>query len=232
MAEPTLLGDIIQPAWQSLTPEQRNCWHWWAAAHPQTDELGRLRTFYGQQAHYSRNAELAVVESVPLLSDPPPDENPPFTVAILSVAWPLQSLLSGTTTARRGLVYLQLSDAMPSDAVAIVRQGYSQKKTGRGRPPRIRHVTILVPTQTGDVSLVDSLGYFASTAGSNRYATIHGQTAQRRPDLPLGTIRFTSITNGTTIAQTLKNPFGGARKKTNRARATATAPTTGVNHYP
>jgi hypothetical protein len=187
---------------------------------------------YGQQAHYSRNSEIAVAESITLLSDPPSNEDAPLTVAILTVAWPLQSLLSGTTTARRGFTYLSLGDTMPSDTVAIVRQGYAQKKTGRGRPPRIRHVTIIVPLQSGDISLLDPLGYFASTAGANRYATITGRTAKRKPDLPLGTIRFTSTTNGSTVAQILKNPFGGSRTQANRARATAVAPTFGTNHYP
>ena len=47
MAAPTLLSDVIQPAWQALTPEQRTCWHFWALEHPQIDAAGALRTLYG-----------------------------------------------------------------------------------------------------------------------------------------------------------------------------------------
>jgi hypothetical protein len=232
LAEPTLLGDVIQPAWNALTPEQRTCWHFWAALNPVTDESGRLRTLYGAQAHYERNANLAVAEDVALLSNPPATLAPPRQVTILTVAWPIQARLEATTTARRGLVYLQLKDEIPEDTVVIVRQGYDTKLTGKGRPPRIRHVTIILPTTVGNVALTPPAGYFATTAGVNRYTTVTGITARRRPDRPLATARVVSLDTGTTVRQALTNPYGGSRTGSNRARATSVNPTQGTNHYP
>jgi|ERR671922_910872 hypothetical protein len=232
MAEPTLLGDLIQPAWQLLTPEQRTCWHFWAAAHPQLDEQARLRTLYGQQAHYARNASIAVSEAVPYLNNPPPNTDPPKQVLVFTMAWPIQSRLMGGTTARQGFVFLRLANPMPADAVAIVTQGYDKKKRPRGRPPRVRHVTVIVPLQGGEVFIDLPDGYYATTSGDNRFARILGVTARRRPDLALGKMRVVNITNGQTIRQILANPYGGARKKNNRARATSVKPLTGTNHYP
>jgi len=232
MAEPTLLGDIIQPAWNSLTPEQRTCWHFWAQKTPQLDELGRLVTLYGQQAHYSRNADLATALTVPLIEEPPANETPPQPIAILTIAWPIQSLIEGTTTARQGIVYGELSDPVPTNTVVIVKQGYDRKKRGRGRPPRIRHVTVLVPLDTGFIDFNLPTGYYATTSGDNKFSTIKGITARRRPDKPLGTVRIVNATNGQTIRQVLNNPFGGAPTGANRPRATSVNPDSGINHYP
>jgi len=232
MAEPTLLGDIINPAWNALTPEQRTCWHFWAAANPLVDQFGQLHTLYGEQAHYKKNADIAVTENNPLLSDPPNTSTAPLAVAVVTVAWPLQSLIQGTTTARRGLVYLNLDDPLPADTAVIVRQGYDTKSAGRGRAPRIRHVTIIQPLDEGAIVLDIPAGYYATTAGNNKFATIRGRTAQRRPDKPLGTIRIVNLTNGQTVRQVLANPFAGSRKNTSRARATAVQPDSGINHFP
>jgi hypothetical protein len=232
MAEPTLLGDIIQPAWNGLTPEQRTCWHFWASANPQLDELGRLVTLYGQQAHYARNADLATALTVPLIEEPPANETPPQPIAILTFAWPIQSLIGGTVTARQGIVYGELSDPVPTNHVVIVKQGYDRKKTGRGRPPRIRHVTVLIPLDSGLVDFTIPTGYYATTSGDNKFSTIKGITARRRPDKPLATIRVVNATNGQTIRQVLANPFGGSPTGANRARATSVNPDSGINHYP
>lgn len=232
MPEPTLLSDVILPAWTSLTPEEQLCWHYWAAKNPTVTADGQLRTLYGEQAHYSTNAALAVTDSLPLLTEPPPDKTPPRQVAVLTMAWPLQAQLAGSTTARAGFVYLDLTDALPADTAVIVRQGYDRRRSGHGRPPRIRHVKIIFPLESGVIGLQTPNGYFASTAGVNRFSTIQGHTARRRPDKPLGTIRIVNVTNGQTIRQTLKNPYGGSRKKSNRKRATALAPPGPNNHYP
>jgi len=231
MAAPTLLSDVIQPAWQALTPEQRTCWHFWALEHPQIDAAGALRTLYGQQAHYQRNAAIAVNETTPLLDDPPPDTTPPPKVLVLTFALNRQLRLGGTLTMRRGYAYLELKDPMPDNTAVVVTQGYDQKRTGAGRPPRVRHVTVILPFASGNVSIIAPDGYFATTSGNNRFATIRGVTAQRRPDLPLGKIRIVNLLNGQTVRDVLKNPFGGAQKKNNRARATQHKPKTG-NHYP
>lgn len=231
MAEPTLLGDIIQPAWNSLTPEERTCWHFWALANPLIDELGVLRTLNGEQAHYQRNKDLAVTESVPLLTEPPADFTPPRPVAVITLTWPLASQLGGSISTRGGFVALELEDELPADTAAIVTQGYYRKKNGGGRPPRIRHVCVILPLATGQVNLQLPSGYYATTSGDNKFARIFGVTAQRRPDRPLATIKLVNVENGQTLRQIIANPYGGSRKKTNRPRATQVNPRPG-NHYP
>jgi hypothetical protein len=76
------------------------------------------------------------------------------------------------------------------------------------RTPRVRHVTTMIPAQTGNVPLDVPQGYFATTNGVNRFATIKGRTAARRPDLPLGRLRVVNLTNGKVIRQTIPNPTG------------------------
>lgn len=231
MPEPTLLGDVIQLHWQDLTPNQRVCWHCWAATHPQRDEAGNLRVLYGQQAHYARNADIAIVQTVPLLADPPPNDDPPADISMKVQAWPKQSIITGGVYRKHGHAWLETTGAIPANTAITVRQGYDRKKTGRGRPPRIRHVTVIESGDTGIVSLIDPTGYYATTAGENRYSRIQGLTAQRRPELPLGTMRIINTSNGMTTRQTLPNPNGGARRKTNRPRATGYKPNPG-DHYP
>lgn len=216
MAEPTLLGDIIQPAWQALTPEQRTCWHFWALAHPQLTRLNELRTLYGQQAHYSRNKSLAVTLSAALLTDPPPnDERPPAPI-IYSRAWATAARLAGNITANGGLAYLEVLQAPAANVWVIVTQGYDKKHKGKGRPPRVRHVTTIPAGFTGTVALTDPEGYFASTRGRPKFSFITGRTAQRRRDKPLGKVRVINADNGIEINQTLGNPFGGSDSGVNR----------------
>jgi len=232
MAEPTLLGETIHPAWNSLTPEERTCWHFWAATHPQYDEKGQLRTMYGAQAHYAVNREIAVTLDNPLLHNPPSNSDPPIQVAIISVAWPLKSRIEDAFTEVGGLVWLELKDEMPENQAGIIKQGYRRSARPTGRKERTRHCTIVVPLHTGIQGLGIPSGYFATTEGENRYARIKGRTAQRRPDKPLGIIRIVNLHNGQTVAQVLRNPYVGARRGTNRARATAVSPDSGVNHFP
>jgi len=232
MPEATLLGDNIQPAWQALTPEQRTCWHFWAATHPQLDAFGNLQTLYGQQAHYERNAALAQADPPPLLTDPPTNTTKPPTPNLIAQTWPIQSKLIDDTIARRGLAYIDFIEELDNNTLVVIRQAYDTKLSGKGRPPRVRHVTVVPPLGFGPVSLVDPNGYYATTAGNNRFARIRGITARRRPDKPLATGRVVNLLNGEVVRITVPNPNGGARKKTNRARATAVQPTGGVNHYP
>lgn len=232
MPEPTLLGDVIQPAWQALTPEQRTCWHYWSLQHPQLNADGKTFAPWGQQSHYARNAQIAVTETNPLLEDPPTTDDAPTLPTIKTNAWPLQARLADDTTARQGFVILDNTTPLPSNAAAIITQGYTEKKTGKGRPPRIRHVTIMQPLSSGTVSLDDPLGYYATTAGDNRYSRVKGLRARRRPDLPLAKIKVINLDNGKITRGVITNPFGGSRRRTNRARATAVNPTNGTNHYP
>lgn len=232
MPDPTLLSDVIQPAWQALTAEQRTCWHYWSLQNPQITEDGILFTPWGQQAHYRLNANIAVTESNPLLEEPPTTNDPPPTLQINSYAWPLQSKLADDTIARSGFVVLDRAAPLDDKTAAIVTQGYTRKKNGKGRPPRLRHVTVMQPLSSGTISLDDPVGYYATTAGNNRYATIKGRRARRRPDLPLAKIKVINLETGRITRGTINNPFGGSRTRNNRARATVINPTNGTNHYP
>lgn len=205
---PTLLSDQIQPAWQNLTPEQRTCWHFYALAHPELSATGELRTLYGQQLHYSRNADIATTATEPLLNDPPPTETLPTPIDVVTVVWPLTTRLGSAETARYGVAFVNINVAIPANHAAIVRQGYDRKKTGKGRPPRIRHVKALAPGSIGIKDLTTPSGYFSSTGGWNKFASIKGRTARRRTDKPLGTLRVINLENGKTIRQLLSNPFG------------------------
>jgi len=82
------------------------------------------------------------------------------------------------------------------------------------RTPRVRHVTTIQPDAAGPVPLDQPTGYFATTAGVNKFARIKGLTARRRPDLPLGILRVISTTNGRIHRQTIPNPRGGSPKPT------------------
>ena len=76
------------------------------------------------------------------------------------------------------------------------------------RAPRVRHVTVIAAGGSGEFSLTEPSGYFATTAGANRFATIKGQTARRRPDLPLGKIRVINTSNGVMRKRSIPNPTG------------------------
>lgn len=232
MPEPTLLGDVIQPAWQSLTAEQRTCWHFFALQHPQLVEDGRLFTLWGMQLHYALNANIAVTETNPLLDDPPATTDKAEPVTFTAYAWPLQSRMADLSTSRNGFLYLEGNKPVPITVAAIVHQAYLRKKGGPGRPPRLRHATVAQPGSTGVLSLSTPEGYFATTAGDNRYSRIKGRTARRRGDLPLARVKTINLENGQITRGVIANPFGGSRTKTNRARATQIDPTNGVNHYP
>ena len=231
MPDPTLLGDSIQPAWNSLTAAQRTCWHIFAATHPVLDNTGRLRTLYGQQYHYRTNAWIAVAESPALIASPPTTTTPPTAADIQTAVWPLSALRQGGGTARAGTAYLAMKYPNADTVVIIVRQGYTTKKSGNVKPPRIRHVTVIQPEAAGPWDLVVPEGYFASTGGRRKFSVITGRNAKRRPDKPLGNALMIDINNGQKLSVMLRNPYGGARKKTNRPRATAVNPTPG-DHYP
>lgn len=231
MALPRLIPDRIAPAWNDLTPEQRVCWHFTAITIPFMNAWGNIEILPGYQYFYERNNDLAVIDETLMLEDPPPNHAPPQQVAIVTVAWPLGSRIEGTTTARRGYAFLQLDDVLPAETAAIVTQGYYRNKSREIKKPRIRHVTVIEPLATGDVSLVIPTGYYATTSGNNRFARIRGIKARQRPDLPLGTLKVVNVTTGQTIRQILSNPNGGTPTGVNRPRATAVDPTPG-DHYP
>lgn len=229
---PTLLSSILAPAWNALTAEQRTCWHFWALAHPQTSEQGVLRTNYGNQEHTARNANIAVADGPALITDPPTTQPDPPFVTVIVIAWPLQSKLQGAEIARRGVIALEFPNPLPANITAIVTQGYTQKHSGKGRQPRIRHVTRKLPGTDGVLRLDIASGYFAETSGDTKYARIKGISARRRPDLPIAKLKIIDVETGKRARQAIANIYGGGPTKINRPRATAVNPTTGTNHYP
>lgn len=218
MSLPSLIGDRLAPSWQALTPAQRLCWHFWAAAHPQTvDDLDYM-ILIGWQAYIERNASLMLPDTAMPLTEPPAATTPPARVAILTMSWPRQSRVAVTGTSRYGYTFVQLTDAMPANQIAIVHQGYSRQRKDPKKTTGVRHVTVLLPLDTGPVSLLVPTGYFASTAGATKFARIKGRTARRRPDQPLGKLRVVNTDTGETIQQILSNPNGGGRKRIKRPR--------------
>lgn len=232
MAEPTLLGDILAPAWNALDASQRVAWHFWAAANPQVDERARLRTMYGYQAYQTRNASIAVLETEPLLENPPTHDTAPPSIRARAIAWPIQARLATDVTARNGVAYIELDEPVPADTAVIVKQSYTRQPGRPGRPEQTRHVRIVLPLDAGPVSLQNPNGYYSQTAGVNQWSTIRGRTARRRPDKPFAVLRVVNLSNGRRVRQVLANPNAGSRRHSNRARASAVAPDSGVNHYP
>lgn len=95
-------------------------------------------------------------------------------------------------------------DYVTTDKLYLQVPGTEHKSSA----PRVRHVTTMIPDQTGAVPLDEPTGYFATTAGLNKFATIKGLTARRRPDLPLGKLRTISLVNGRVNKTTIPNPTG------------------------
>lgn len=84
--------------------------------------------------------------------------------------------------------------------------------------PRVRHVTVITPNPNPQTSLETPQGYYATTAGLTRYAKIKGQTARRRPDLPLGKIQMVSTDTGARREYSIKNTTARRRSNIRRPR--------------
>jgi len=231
MPEPTLLTDVINPAWAALTAEQRTCWHFWALAHPRANLAAKLQALYGKQAHYSYNADAARAELTLPLTSPPTATTPPVQVIIRANGLSMKTKLPDGTVHRYGIAWINLPHKVPGDSLIIIKQSYTRKRAPQKRPARTRHVRVVTVDEEGNILLTSPNGYYASTAGNNRFATIKGRTARRRPDLPFARYKIVRLSTGTYEIRTIPNPFGGNRRKTNRARATQVNPKT-PDHYP
>jgi hypothetical protein len=88
----------------------------------------------------------------------------------------------------------------------------------KNKKPAVRHVTTWQAGDAEEISLDDPTGYYATTDGNNKFARIKGLTARRRPDLPLGRVKFINRENGETIEQTITNPTGGSTTAISRPR--------------
>jgi hypothetical protein len=88
----------------------------------------------------------------------------------------------------------------------------------KSKKPAVRHVTTWQEGDAEEISLDEPTGYYATTAGENRFARIKGLTARRRPDLPLGRVKFINRDNGKIIYATIPNPTGGSPTNISRPR--------------
>lgn len=88
----------------------------------------------------------------------------------------------------------------------------------RNKKPRVRHVSTWQEGDADEISLDVPTGYYATTGGENRFARIKGLTARRRPDLPLGRVKFLNRDNGEQLSATIPNPTGGSRSQISRPR--------------
>jgi len=88
----------------------------------------------------------------------------------------------------------------------------------KNKKPAVRHVSTWQNGDAQEINLSDPKGYYATTAGLNRFATIKGMTARRRPDLALGRVTFINRDNGERVKATIPNPTGGSPSRGARPR--------------
>lgn len=203
----TLLESIIADAWDALTDEQRTLWNFWTLDHPHTTATGKKLGLYGWQGYYQRNAWLAIADVSLLLSSPPTDDQPPLIVNVTAAVAKKKSQLSDGTTVNAGFAWLQLQSQLPSTTALIVIQGNRTVSPTSRRPPRARHVTVVLPNESGPVNLQVARGWYALTAGVNRYSSIKGYNARRLRRHPLAKLVWVNTDNGATTFAVVPNPW-------------------------
>jgi hypothetical protein len=225
--DPTLLTDRLIPHWISISPDQRCCWHFDAAVHPIKGKTGRTTILYGYQYFYNRNVLLIVANDSWALDDPPPNTTDPLPEIIPAIVWPKASKSPTPPNRRRPVLYLAPLQPWPTGQFGIVTQAYYRNKRNPPNRPRIRHVKVILEGTQNPFTLRIPDGYYAETAGQNRFATIKGGTALRRPDLPVGTVFNVRRDNGSWARYVIPNPTGGSRKRTTRKRHEEVGPNSG-----
>jgi len=218
MSAKGILYDLIAAHWEGLTTEQQVCWRFWAADNPRTDREGRLGTRTGWQAFYSANCITALHPTPAWIDEPPAVEPEQPTVKITVGAWGRTARLANNTTARSGFAWLEIDEPLPDNTYASVTQSYYRQVKNPTKASRIRHTNILGPGDSGTVNLQTPSGYYAETAGVNKFAKIKGITARRRRDRPLGTLRITTNTGTLTWRSSLPNPLVGTSTGVYRLR--------------
>jgi hypothetical protein len=252
MSHKGIIFDRLKPVWDTLTSEQKICWHFTAAQRPSLNAAGELRTENGWQYFVDVNSPLAVVDPDYILTDPPANTEPPPPITVTAGLWPIPSKPASGPSTRKPTPFVNPYTQGIIPTIAVVTQTYDtfldahniRPATGRittivgeiqtflrtnipnelitfgknftadpiheaiSSRPRVRHVTTIEAPATAPVPLNVPQGYYATTAGINRFATIRGVTARRRPDLPLGKLRVINTTNGVLRTQTIPNPTG------------------------
>jgi hypothetical protein len=227
MPRPTLLTQKLRPRWIDLSPDQRCCWHFDAARKPVRNAKGVSNTLYGYQYFYNRNVLLIVADDSYVLDDPPQDHTAPEVEIIPAMVWPNAARRADGTTTRRPSLWLQPQRLWPENSFGIVRQGYAKNIRNPPNRPRPRHVKIVQPLTLVPIFLTVPNGYFATTNGLNRFATIKGGTAARVRDKPVARVLTVSRTNGSYSTYPVPNPYGGAPTGTKRKRHEDAEPNSG-----
>jgi len=204
--KPTLVGDHIKAAWAALTDEQKMAWNYWALGKPMTSAKGRYIGLYGYQAYFQRNSLLGSMDPALMLTTPPTNEAPPPRVRARAQVWKKKSQMFSTFTNGRGYAWIRILEPLPAAVNVIVRQTYSKKSPRSGRPARSRHVTYAAPGEGQDVNVYMPRGYYASTAGANKFSTIKGASSRRHKALPFARLIIINTENGKFTEGTVENP--------------------------
>lgn len=204
--KPTELGDIIAAAWAGLTDDQRIAWNFYSLAHPITSSRGDKIALYGWQGFYEVNALIGIVDATALLLDPPTTTAPPTPITTTGQVWTKRARLANGTTLRGALAWIETAEAIPAGTAVIIKQSYNIRSNKTRRLPRTRHVTVWKETETGPINLQVPRGYYASTNGANKFASVRGRTAARRKDLPLCRAIWLNMATGDTTETTINNP--------------------------
>lgn len=218
MSSKGLIFDLAAPGWATLNPEQKICWHFWAAQNPKLVQDGQLRTLWGWQGYYSTNAPLYVLETPAPLTDPPADDEPAPQLKFHSIVWRRSSKRASGPNKRGSSALVYFDAALPPHVAAIITQTYTRRRNKPNIDTGNRHVITLGPGDTGAIELTAPNGYFATTAGNTSWARIKGKTAIRRPDLPMGRIQIINLTNAQVTETPLDNPTGGRHKRLRRPK--------------
>lgn len=128
---------------------------------------------------------------------------------------PLTQRVSAVFTDHQAWITTGITGEYLTTGVATPQRPTSAKKNRR---PSTRHAAVYAPSDPDTIRLDTPTGYYATTAGENKFATIRGLTARRRPDLPLGKALFINTANGRRERKTIPNPTGGSVSQVSRPR--------------
>jgi hypothetical protein len=227
MPKPVALTDRIIPRWIHLPADTRCCWHFDAATKPIKTARGFIATLYGYQYFYNRNILLIIADENFDLTDPPANIDPPEVEVIPAIVWPKPSKRNQGPNARGPSLWLEPKRPWPTGTVGIVRQGYAHNIRNPPNRPRPRHVRIIYEATIGSIFLTVPTGYYSTTQGLNRFATIWGYTARRLRSHPVARVLTVNRANGSSSTYTVPNPLGGSRTGVKRKRHEEAGPDTG-----
>lgn len=217
MSAQGILKDLIADHWNNLTPEQQLCWRFYAATHPRPDRQGRLTTQTGYQCFYAANC-ITATHATPAWTDEPPHTEPEQPVLdITGAAWARSVRLWNGTTGLSGFAWLEINTPLAAGTYAAVTQAYYNQRRDPKKLSRIRHTNVLGPGDTGVVNLQTPSGYYAETAGANKFARIKGLGARRDRRRPLATLKIAVLDGAAGWRQIIPNPIIGAATLIKRA---------------